>query len=142
MKPLLIGELNPYGDDDHFALYPRPERASGHRLCTLVMGLREHDCLERFDRANLCYRKWSLPAARERAKTLLSDPGRSRIVLLGAKVCKAVGFDYVPFTTFKWIGVDRVTVTLPHPSGLNRTWNEPGAFKKAQDILRQVGVIP
>ena len=33
MKPLLVGEANPYyRGDDRYALYPYPERASGHRL--------------------------------------------------------------------------------------------------------------
>lgn len=33
---------------------------------------------------------------------------------------------------------DPVFVVLPHPSGLNRAWNEPGAFAKAQDVMRRV----
>ena len=158
MKPLLVGELNPYGDDDHFALYPRPERASGHRLCTLVMGLREADYLRRFDRANLCYRKWSIVEARRRASELLKarpcerqpdgPPIYPTIVLLGSKVCSAFGVEYAPFsitTHFEaWADLsyrEYTAVVLPHPSGLCRTWNEPGAFDKARVALVAAGVL-
>lgn len=71
MKPLLVGEANPYGSDPAFALYPSPPGCSGDRLCRLVMGLDPDDYLERFERANLCPRRWSLAEARTRAADLL-----------------------------------------------------------------------
>ncbi len=32
-------------------------------------------------------------------------------------------------------------VVLPHPSGLNRFWNRPGAFEGARELLREAGAL-
>jgi hypothetical protein len=52
-KPLLVGEVNPYGGDPYYALYPAPDGCSGHRLCYLILGMRREDYLESFERINL-----------------------------------------------------------------------------------------
>lgn len=151
MKPLLVGEANPYGGDPAFALYPHPERASGHRLATLVMGLEPREYVRRFDRQNLCPEDWSVPVARATAQAIAAGP-REIVVLLGAKVTKSFLFDYEPFTVrkknFFKSGEDewRVTavktfVILPHPSGLCRLWNEPGAFERARSVLVESGAL-
>lgn len=160
MKPLLVGEANPYGADPRYALYPLPARASGHRLCTLVMGLGLREYLERFDRVNLCPGRWSAPVARVRARELLAEQGRARIVLLGSKVCGAFGVPYEPFCAFirsgdleiTWLrevlhyapdlGNARAVVVLPHPSGICRAWNHPAAFAMAREALSAAGVLP
>lgn len=160
MKPLLVGEANPYGADPEYALYPLPERASGDRLCRLVMGLRRVEYLQRFDRVNLCPQRWSAPQSRDNAIDILRSQ-RLRIVLLGAKVCGAFGLAYEPFSAHASplggtrilervppdenvkvdLGPTRVVVILPHPSGLCRAWNEPGAFEKARKTLVWAGVL-
>lgn len=145
MKPLLIGEANPYGADPSFALYPRPERASGHRLCTLVMGLRETEYLRNFDRVNLCPEKWSAPTSRFSAQRIMAGD-HQKIVLLGAKVTGAFGFKFEPFTMIEPHAPETVPngktyVILPHPSGLNRMWGKPGAYDQARQILRAAGVL-
>lgn len=139
MKPLLVGELNPYGSDPAFALYPLPRHASGGRLAE-ILGLSRTEYLRTFDRANLCDGRWSMYPARVRAKEILrvsmeDEVGRT-IVLLGAKVCSAFYVDYEPFTSIAWL-VDPVvrTVVLPHPSGLSRKWNEPGAAELARKAV-------
>lgn len=93
MKPLLVGEQNPYGADPKFALYPYPENSGGER-----------------------------PA----------------IVLLGAKVVRALNF--TAYTPFLWIRATWLVI-LPHPSGLSRAWNEPGAYERARAVLREAGVL-
>ncbi len=134
MKPLLVGEANPYGDDPKFALYPLPERASGHRLCTLIMGLSRGEYLRRFDRVNLCpTSEWSMREARETARTLQS--GQGPLVLLGRKVVAAFGpwgGEPAPFTVYHGV---RTYYDLPHPSGLCREWSVPGAFERARALL-------
>lgn len=81
MKPLLVGEQNPYGADPKFALYPYPENSAGGRLCFKVFGLTRHEYLARFDRVNLCSGKWSMsrawnePGAYERARAVLREAG-------------------------------------------------------------------
>lgn len=159
MKPLLVGELNPYGDDDYFALYPRPLYASGHRLCEMVMGLKEADYLERFDRINLCYRRFSIPVARQNAAGIFKARPGGTIVLFGQKAATAFGLESNPFTHLRLRSVEsadgrlvvapaeagdasaRTVVQIPHPSGLNRVWNAPGAFGRAREVLKSAGVL-
>ena len=50
MKPTLVGESNPYGGNDDYALYPAPNGCSGHRLCLLILGMDPEDYLEAFER--------------------------------------------------------------------------------------------
>ena len=135
--PLLVGELNPFGGPDHLALYPIPERCSGGRLAR-ILGLTPRQYLRRFDRTNLCRGAWSLPSARARVDELLRED-RSVYVLLGSRVAKAFDVPFLPFTAmehgvFKPPRSSRTCwfVQLPHPSGLNRLWNEPGAAERAR----------
>lgn len=137
MKSLLVGETNPYGGADEFALYPSPSGCTGHRLCHLILQLDSDEYLERYDRANLCVGKWSLPQAREEALRLSSKHQAGTIVLLGSKVCSGFGLPFRPFETT----VGARFVVLPHPSGLNRMWGEAGAFDRARAVLREAGVL-
>lgn len=144
LKPVIVGEANPYGGDPYFAMYPSPERSSGHRLCRLVLEMDEDEYLDRFERVNLCHREWRIKEARERAKTLI----KRDLILLGSKVCGAFGVPYAPFchTEHKY----GVVVVLPHPSGRCMAWNEFGAFERARDCVLEalpelanaVGVLP
>lgn len=146
-KVVLVGELNPYGMDPAFALYHLPRHASGNRL-------REHlgmsdSAYEALDKVNLCIGKWSMPAARAGVDRILDAVALRRwdvVVCMGAKVrsafkgpafyeCSRVGLS-------NGIDVEGILgfhlVTLPHPSGLNRMWNEPGARGRARELLRRV----
>ena len=145
MKPLLVGEANPYGASPAMALYPLPEGASGDRLCRLIMGLERRDYLKRFDRVNLCPERWSQPLARANARAIMNGEDRV-VVLLGSKVAGAFGYLYEPFTVKKQDWVEggtgpRTFVLLPHPSGLCRAWNNDGAYDKAREALRLAGVL-
>lgn len=133
VKPLLVGEANPYGGDPYFALYPHPEGCSGHRLCCLILGMRRADYLREFERVNLCWRDWDAREARQRAIEL-SKVIRPRI-LLGAKVARAFGL--VPFKPFTLEDGGR-TLVLPHPSGLSRSWNDAGAYQRARGFAQLV----
>jgi hypothetical protein len=141
VKPLLVGEANPYGADPRCALYPEPPSSAGGRLCRQVLGLEPREYLRLFDRANLCPQRWSVREARVRAEALL-DERRPAYVLLGRKVAEAFGFgDRAPFSTvlvgYSLIdgGADSRVYLLPHPSGLCREWNVPGAFERARRLL-------
>ena len=133
MNPLLVGEVNPYGADPAFALYPYPRGASGDRLRE-ILGLTTAEYLRRFDRANLCSRKWDAAAARGRATDLLGERPGGTFVLLGVKVQSAFGVDRTrePHATF---------ITLPHPSGRSRAWNVPGARESARLALQSAGCL-
>jgi hypothetical protein len=148
VRPLLIGEANPYGGDPEFALYPAPPNCAGDRLCRKVMGLDPDDYLDRFDRTNLCPREWRAREARERASTIQIERKGGVLVLLGAKVTRAFGIFFVPFLVEQrgpvWPADDTCTtyVVLPHPSGLSRAWHAPGSFDMARETLRKAGVLP
>lgn len=146
MTVLLVGEMNPYGADPDMALYHLPTGASGDRL-RRILGLDPVAYLA-LGRVNLCEGRWSMPAARERARALVRDPAWTAYVLLGRKV--ATAFDYAEaafsaqqLTWHQLDGLGRehapvVVVALPHPSGLSRAWNVPGSVDKARDLLATV----
>lgn len=127
----LVGELNPYGGGDEFALYPSPEGCSGHRLCCLILGMRRQAYLDCFERVNLCSGYWSMPKAMVRARQLRKDAGR--LILCGAKVARAFCLEYEPFNL-----VDSRFLILPHPSGMCRAWNDPESIQAARGYMKMV----
>lgn len=141
MRPLLVGEDNPYSLDPRFALYPHPRNSAGGRLCFDVMRLSIKDYIRGFERVNLCERqRWDDREARESFVRIWDMPDRT-IILLGAKVCGAFGLRYEPFKVISECFRHKVII-LPHPSGRNRVWNEPGASNRAESILVQAGILP
>lgn len=144
MKPLLVGEDNPYGSDSEFALYPSPVGCAGWRLCTMILGLAEGDYLERFDRVNLCPSRWDKAYAEARAEEIMASD-RLVIVLFGAKVREAFGVDRsAVFSTIARSQpvIGRRFVVLPHPSGRCTIWNDPAAVRKARELLHVEGALP
>lgn len=134
VKPVLVGELNPYGGTDDYALYPAPEGCSGHRLCCLIFGMSRKDYLEAFGRVNLCEGKWSSPKAKSAALALVdAQMDGGRLVLLGSKVCDAFAVKFEPFEVFDLHGIDMLV--LPHPSGRCRLWNQHDAFEMARQAV-------
>lgn len=142
MRPLLVGEDNPYGSDPRYALYPEPRNSAGGRLCRDIMQLSVKDYIRGFERVNLCAGKWSMTEARESARLVKMRPEIPlAYVLLGAKVCAAWGVAYEPFRVSP-SGLGCLQVILPHPSGRNRAWNESGAAARARRALEEAGVLP
>lgn len=135
-RPWLIGELNPFGGDPDMALYPLPENSSGGRLAR-TLGLSRTDYLRAFERRNLCTEKWRLSLARCAAGQFLAEANGAPIVLLGAKVCAAFAVPFAPFTGYvdERAPAHPLVVVLPHPSGLNRMWNQPGAQDRARALV-------
>lgn len=134
----LIGENNPYGDDPRFAMYPQPTHSAGGRMCRLVLGMCDRDYLREFERRNLLQApKWSAPLARAAAAQLVRDDILSgdRVVLLGRRVHDAFfpEWEWTPFSV-----CEQRYVVLPHPSGLSRAWNEPGAYARARKVVAEV----
>ena len=144
MKPLLVGEDNPYGTDPRYALYPMPLYSAGGRLCHEILQLSTKEYIKTFDRVNLCSEKWSLKEARGKAFDLLVTRGvgqHDHFVLFGSKVCKAFNQEFKPFESviFPTGPAREVLLTiLPHPSGRNRIWNEPGSIEKAREMLHRL----
>jgi len=145
-RVLLVGELNPYGSNPLFALWDEPADASGNRLRE-ILGLRS-DTYRALHRVNLCAGRWSMRAAREKAGLLTSaDPSRpwDVVVMLGRKVASAFGYRGDFFGVVRPREVpglqgkpEPTLVSLPHPSGLCRVWNDPAAVGRARDLVRAV----
>lgn len=133
----LVGESNPYNPDPEYALYPFPRRSAGGRLCRNILKVLPFQFI-RFKRANLLEgTKWSAPKARVSAQRLLAVVGaRDRLVLLGARVTRAFGLPFRPFTLVWHLG--RLWLVLPHPSGRSRVWNGPKAAARARGLVRAV----
>jgi hypothetical protein len=159
---LLVGESNPYRAEERFALYPWPPNCAGHRLQERVMGVSVHDYFHHYRRVNLCAGPWdSREAEKSCVAILCGKPVPAPVVvLLGKRVAEAfgVGMRVFPVHPSDVAGSTRLAtfcttllrlripeprtvkvVCLPHPSGLARPWNEPGAFERARDVLREAG---
>lgn len=142
-KVWLVGESNPRSQNPEHDLYPHPAGCSGHRLMT-VLGLTEREYLAAFRRRNLlrgdrATGPWDRGAARDAAlEVLSSNQFLEPVVLLGVKVCEAFGLPAEPFR-HHLLGRVRV-LTLPHPSGLCRIWNTPGAKARARDMVAALRV--
>ena len=141
-RPVLVGELNPYGNDPGFALWPEPRGAAGDRLAR-ILGLSDEDYLRRFERANLCTGSWDREVARRHLLALMLE--HDKIVLLGRKVAGALEKSNVgpAFTarSVEVLGKRWRFVFLPHPSGRCLEWNRPGARDRARELLRAEGIL-
>ena len=135
MRPLLVGELNPYGADPYYALFCLPPGSAGGRMQRLVCRLHQTTYLK-LDRVNLCEGRWRDELAAAHATRILSSAEDRAIFLLGRKVADAFGFRGRLFTS-SLIGDGRrgVLAYLPHPSGRCRVWNDPESFISARHVL-------
>lgn len=139
---LLLGEVNPLGSTPEYALYPDPPGCSGWRLCYKIFDVSTADYLSLW-RTNMCVDGWSQRAAGVRASALLRvDAPWSTIIMLGRKVagvmspvCGAVAPFEQSECSYGAGGKRLRFVSLPHPSGMNRAWNDPSAVTKAREIF-------
>lgn len=138
-RVVVVGEVNPYGADPSLALYPLPRKASGNRLRNF-MGLTDAEYLRLLRRVNLCQSTWSGEKASVAAASLVGKLrrwGGAVVVLLGGRVARAFRRIALP-GVFESVTVgDVALVRLPHPSGLCRLWNQPGAVDRARAVLRR-----
>lgn len=157
-RVLLVGEDNPQNTDPRYALWPVPKRGSpwcaGRNLQAKILALGHHHYYALW-RTNLCLAPgaptWNLNFANARARHLATGhhPWHT-IVALGRKVTtsfeRAIGHE-IP--TWSWIphwtesGIQDsdsyfTIVSLPHPSGRARDWNDPANCMRAQELLREV----
>lgn len=81
-------------------------------------------------------------AARRRGRLLQAWAAHRTVVLLGREVARAVGHES---PNFVW-AADRDWVSVPHPSGRCRDYNDPAVRAAAglllADVLRACGAFP
>jgi uracil-DNA glycosylase len=137
-KPLLVGQApGPSGDNSR----PLSGRI-GKRLAQL-MGVSFDAYLSTFDRINLLASfpgksdgkgdKFPLHEAREIA-SLLDLGGRPFVLLMGRGVARAFGMIGTPW--LEWFELRGANVAVvPHPSGVNRWWNDAKNEAEARSFL-------
>jgi len=141
-KPLLVGMNNPQGN---VPLFPHPPGCTGWRIWQMIKGqtgARRGEYMNTFDRVNLLDSPvWNARAARANREAILRQMEGRTAVLLGRAVPACLG---LPATL---AGVWYVTPNpddqtkdtrwcfLPHPSGLNRWYNDPENLKMASELL-------
>jgi uracil-DNA glycosylase len=146
MKPIIIGQTPARGRDDA----PAFTSASGARLAKLAgVGTTGDDLQKYFETMNLVSRyggkaksgkgdKFDLAAAKVEAAEFLEwlkrqDCDRT-ILLMGRGVAKAFGFGKRQYLE-PWVWTHHVFVVFPHPSGVNRWWNDPWNVHAAERML-------
>lgn len=147
MKPLIIGQApGPRSDPD----VPLSGRC-GERLAALC-GIGHDQFLERFCRVNLIKRfpgkqskgdAFPIEEARKGAIGLLMTGvfATTKIVLLGDAVARTFGYASFEYKFHKFYPC-RVSphgiAFCPHPSGVNRWWNDAGNFEAARRFWRRL----
>lgn len=125
--------------------------------------LMRHEYLDAFDRLNLVEgQQWSSAAAKERAELVRRTYAGRTIVVFGAETWHVLnlvevewlgrvhspGLQFQPFpheygSLSQVVGeVTRVNSTwwrFPHPSGLNRWYNDEANYRAAGDLLCKIG---
>lgn len=129
MKPLIVGMNNPLSSDQRAALLPYPRGSAGWNLWSMardVCGVSRGEYRRRLDFRNvLDSRSWDPVAARANAHALESAWEGRRVVLLGRAVLGVLWLT-PPASVALWRSERGCTwCWLPHPSGLNREYNDP-----------------
>lgn len=152
-KIVIIGMNNPESDDPAHALWTQPAGCTGHRLwrmATARTGISEEQWLAATDRRNLCIGEWDLRRAWAQADAWREELRSRTVLMLGVEVMLAMresgigtpGSEHLMY--FHW-REDVDWCLLPHPSGLNRVWNQHvhvvAAEMLLEDIIRQTGVV-
>lgn len=144
--PVLIGMNNPYGTDERYALYPRPERATGWRVWQMLV-LAVPECTEaqyrdRFARYNIMTgRDWNLAEARRQAPRLVDHWLGNHVLVFGKQTRDAMWLPAVePLTwhTKQWGNRMSYWAWAPHPSGRNQWYNDPANREAAGHALGQM----
>jgi hypothetical protein len=141
MKPLLIGQAPSRKGDPAKPLSRDPLASRLAHLC----GLTKEEYLDAFERVNIldawpgkCGKGDAFPLAetRRNAALITADIRNERVVLLGKSVARSFG---IKANVLKWFrfGAGRAIV-LPHPSGVNRWYNDENNVIAARRIMRRL----
>lgn len=127
-RPVIIGMNNPHSSDPRFALAPHPARVAGWNLWRMlqdVAGTSRAEYMRTFDRRNLLSeRAWDPVAARRQSENLWESLEDHTVLVLGQSVRRVLWLQDAPPLLWR---TDRGVrwCLVPHPSGLNRWYNDP-----------------
>lgn len=141
-RGLIIGECPGPRTDPRMPLFPNPENSTGARLLG-YSNMSERDYMGLLMRTNLCPTTWYDDIAELRVehlkRAIVRFDSSLRVLLLGAKVEAAWGIR----SRYKFgearVFVDDVPISLawiPHPSGLNRIYNDEESQRLAGRYVR------
>ena len=122
-----------------------PSRPLASNKLAALCGLTKKEYLRKFRRLNI-FDAWPgkngkgdafpLAQARIRAAQLVKNLMHERVVFVGIKTAEAFSFEFAPL---KWQRFNNgAAAILPHPSGVNRWWNDPGNRKMASRFMRAI----
>jgi hypothetical protein len=131
---------NPVSLDPRYALYPLPVGCAGNRLYEMLREVLPSATMggyaRRFERINLVSGPWDAAAARVRAAELRPTLVGRHVVLLGLQVARA--FEVDPRCTTCNEDDDAIFYLLPHPSGRNLLYNDPGRRRATGELLARL----
>lgn len=93
-------------------------------------------------------KRWNREDARKRATNwcleLQKTDRKWTLLLLGVKVCNAFGIERPEWLEWYRSALWGPMIAVPHPSGLNRWYNDPDNRTAATEVISQVsfGLLP
>lgn len=137
-RPLVVG-IAP-ASPDHVGKPAFVDTRSGTRLAGLF-GVPPRELLEVAETINLVgdylpdWQSVPLDDFRKAAKWLVPSLGGRVVIACGHMVAQALGGRKEPWASSQVVG-DFLLVTIPHPSGLSRSWNDKETEERARRALR------
>lgn len=124
LKPVLVGETNPYSADLRDALAPYPRGSTGEKIYKLLrsrVDLTPDQYMKAFHRVNF------QDAGLESSELVRTLPMQSTVILFGRRsldfIRQSVDLPICLLHPQSMSG--RTWRQFPHPSGLNRFYNDP-----------------
>lgn len=146
-RGLLVGENPGPTTDPRMPLFPDPPTSTGARLLGYTP-MTERDYLGLIARTNLCPGEWFNDVAAMRAEQIMRSLAREtragrpmRVLMLGRRVMTAWGLrsrEHFGIATLYQDGVPVEIGWIPHPSGLNRVYNDVESQRKAGALVQWV----
>lgn len=137
VRGLVVGECPGENTSEDMPLFPWPPTSSAGRLMSMSE-LSPGEYLGGLYRRNVCYRRWSWAEARQTARYIVSSLFDHRdlfVVLCGQKVAEAFGVRG-DFWRFGKLESRNCYTVVPHPSGMNRIYNEASARERTRLWMR------
>ncbi|AIK68348.1 hypothetical protein P10VF_135 [Rhizobium phage vB_RleM_P10VF] len=139
-KTVLLGMNNP---DPNDAFRARIKTGSGYRLLSFMNEYLEPqkikidagDFERMFDRRNMLdEEKWDFKRATKRRDEVLRGLAGCRVIMCGGAVAETLDMDI--HSSFEWfMSLGIAWCKIPHPSGVNRIYNEKMPRIRAGEIL-------